>query len=109
MPETLFLQFTETNDHEGETWHYWLQIDGNELNIDQFRELVDALDDEQYELTVNIEPESVVDKLVQFADSGYGRTHSKVTGVFTCPDDLGEYGDSLYKGGVSKFFAAVSA
>jgi len=109
-----FIQFTEVNDNEGETWSFWLQYDGNQQAIDDFRDLLDeaeehADDDEfPYTLTHNIEPESVVDKLVEYADEGYMASHNKVMGVFTCPDTLGEDADYLYKGGITKHFTAVA-
>ena len=52
----------------------------------------------------DVEPESVVDKLVEYAESGYRDSHNKITGTFTCPDYLGEYADNLYKGGIAQYF-----
>ncbi|HWO62698.1 MAG TPA: hypothetical protein VNO31_21975 [Umezawaea sp.] len=112
MTETRFLQLTEHNDHEGETWHQWLQVDGNETELDKLRSLLvdadaaaeDDPEDFPYELG-ETEPESVVDILVRYAESGYSTSHSKVLGVFTCPDTLGEDGDdNLYKGGITSCF-----
>ena len=31
-----FVRLYETNDHEGESWNWWLQLDGNE---DELRKL----------------------------------------------------------------------
>lgn len=109
MSSLRFVQFTEINDHEGETWHSWLQVDGNEEQLAKLRTLLAAAEEAaeyelEYTLTENVEPQYIVDKLVQYADCGYSRTHNKVTGEFTCPDDLGANEELLYKGGVSDFF-----
>ena len=56
----------------------------------------------------SVEPEPVVDKLVQYAIEGYSKSHNKVVGVFTRPDTLGEYANDLYKGGINDFFTAVA-
>lgn len=106
---TKFVQYTEENDHEGETWHFWLQVDGNEEQLAKLRGLLAAESEDgeldlDYTLTENVEPESVVDKLVQYADMGYMRTHTKVLGSLTCPADLGEDGDELYKGRIADHF-----
>lgn len=112
VTERLFIKFTEENEHEGETWNLWLQVDGNE---DELAKLAGKLaqltgDGERdftkpYTLVSDYLHESGVDLLVRHADDlGYMPTHVKVTGTFTCPDDLGEYGDRLHKGGVKKFF-----
>lgn len=105
-----FIRFEETNEHEGETWSWWLQVDGNDKEIAKLTILLDQVEqDLGYELDYSVyledeEPEDVVDKLVEYADEGYGLSHNKVTGKFTCPDDLGEYADKLYKGGINDFF-----
>lgn len=109
MSETTFVRFHEYNDNEGESWDWWLQLDGNE---DQLTKL-DALlaetladdDDPWYRLHLdNREPESVVDKLVHYADFGYFAAHTKVTGRFVCPESLGEDADLLYKGRIRGLF-----
>lgn len=108
MAETMFVRFHEYNDNEGESWNWWLQLDGNELELEKLERLVIAATDENDPWHVlhmdDQEPESVVDKLVQYAESGYFAAHTKVTGKFTCPDDLGEDAESLYKGRIRDFF-----
>lgn len=107
MPELMFVRFHEYNDNEGESWDFWLQLTGNEAEMAKLDRLVsESADDEYYSLRMSdVEPESVVDKLVQYAESGYMGAHNKVKGVLTCPDDLGEDADDLYKGGVEALFA----
>lgn len=108
----LFVKFTEENEHEGETWHHWLQVDGNEDELAKLAGKLallvgDAESDftKPYTLVSDYMHESGVDLLVRHADDlGYMPIHQKVTGKFTCPDDLDQYGDELYKGGIKKFF-----
>lgn len=115
MTETKFVQFTEYNDNEGETWHLWLQVDGNTDELAKLRALLDeanenAAFDLDYTLTGNVEPESNVDLLVKYGNEPgrYSPAHQKVVGQFACPDTLGEDGHALYKGALCANFAAVT-
>lgn len=101
-----FIRFVEKNEHEGETWSSWLQVDGNENELVKFRTLLNSTSAAEYTLTDDVEPEWAVDALVKYADdeSAYASAHEKITGTLTCPDDLGEHADDLYKDGVKKFF-----
>lgn len=104
-----FRRFQEVNDHEGETWTSWLQFDGNEKELAKFEDLLNRISEEsgydlEYTLYNDVEDEYVVDKLFEYSNSGYNASHSKVTGEFICPDDLGEDCDKLYKSGINSFF-----
>lgn len=104
-----FIRLREVNDNEGEAWNWWLQFDGNKLEVHKLSRLLDEADaacdwELSYDLTPDIEYESVVDKLVTYAERGYYASHNKVTGKFTCPDDLGEDAERLYKGGIVDLF-----
>ncbi len=108
-----FVRFNETNDHEGETWTFWLQVNGNEDQLDKLWNLldeanVDGDEDFDFELFNHAEqtvPEEHVDALVEHGNrDGYMAEHHKVTGKLVCPDSIGEYGDVLYKGDITKLF-----
>lgn len=108
--EITFTRLQEDNDWEGERWNFWIQLTGNEAEI---MKLAGILREEEnrtdYELPYQlhpyeVEPESVVDKLVEYADPGYMDSQNKITGVFTCPDYLGEDAENLYKGGITQYF-----
>lgn len=115
-----FVRFHEVNDHEGESWNYWLQVEGNEGELNELYKLLAYIEEEQgyeswFSLKITeIEPEWVVDKLVEYAEDGYNMSHNKVLGKFTCPQvlcydeepiDLEEQVDNLfYKGGITKHF-----
>lgn len=101
---TDFVKFTENNDHEGETWNFWLQVDGNEDAIAELRALIADQEDE-YELAEETTPESEVDVLVKHTGMGYMRYENKVVGVLTLPDT--DALDDLYKGGIKDFYKAV--
>jgi hypothetical protein len=111
MAELMFVRLREYNDNEGESWNWWLQVTGNEAALDQLAELLAASqpeDDPWYELRQDdTEPEPVVDKLVEYAETGYYASHTKVTGVFTCPSFLGIEAEQLYKGAIRSCFKAA--
>lgn len=108
-----FIKFTERNQHEGETWRFYLQVDGNEDQLDKLWDLlIDANTEEDedfaYDLSDRNEetlPEEHVDVLVKHAGGdGYRSAHEKVVGRFVCPDSLGDGADDLYKGKIAKLF-----
>lgn len=101
-----FISLTEDNYHEGETWRFWLQVDGNEAEIAKLRARVAEQGDEgAYTLAADEDaiPESEVDILVKHSHSGYMAHENKVAGMLTLPneDDLN---DLLYKGRVAEHF-----
>lgn len=117
-----YAKFVEDNDHEGESWTFWLQIDGNEGALDvlvavleQYEEQVEH--DSEYQLVTDVKlSDHDVDVLVDHGGGdGYMANHTKVTGVLTVPDGLlerTEYGpslDRLYKGGVKNLYSAVAS
>lgn len=114
--EKRFARFIEANEHEGETWNFWLELTGdNGGQLETLQERIwDAtvdengeakLDAQEFALTEDVEDETIVDALVLYSDeAGYMPTHQKVTGVFTCPEDLGEHLEKLYKGGIKDLF-----
>lgn len=107
---TMFAKFTETNEWEGETWVFWLQLDGNEDELRKFGAMLsdtEVMDPDEYRLDLRSEEivaEYIVDNLVADAESGYMDFENKVTGKFTCPETLGSYGGDLYKGQIREMF-----
>lgn len=104
---TKFVRFCEVNDHEGEEWYFWLQLDGNEDELYGLEQLltIEHPEGDLYSLHLgDEEPEETVDKLVEYAARGYYESHNKVTGRFVCPAYLGEDAERLYKGGICDFF-----
>jgi hypothetical protein len=109
-----FVKFTEINDYEGETWNFWLQLDGNEAELRELQTWLNTFDDdgEIYQLDMTPVPESEVDTLVKHTDSGYMDTHNKIMGKFTCPqpsaaeeeDGYLWLNDRFYKGDIAGYF-----
>lgn len=107
-----FVKFIEINDHEGETWVFWLQRDGNEVALNALAAVLSALtrdedaeyEDASYQLDLDqSEDEAAVDVMVRHAPHGYLPTFTKVTGRLVIPADLVEV-DRLYKGGIRGLF-----
>lgn len=118
-----FIKLTEENEHEGETWRFWLQVDGNETELERLYIALAALkvlyDDGEpgspfvLDSTDHAKDESYVDVLIEQADEeegGYMASDHKVTGVLRVPNwpapiDFGSRMErDLYKGGVAKLF-----
>lgn len=108
-----FVKWEETNDHEGETWFFWLQVDGNEEELLKLNSLVDDYQGESYYLHSKTWAEEFIDFAVEEGGWGYMNTHTKVKGVFTCPDyqksseglRLDEWFDEVfYKGRIEDHF-----
>jgi hypothetical protein len=104
----MYVKFTEDNEWEGETWHFYIPMTGNEAALAR---LADALknrnEDEQYRLDLDsLVPEFEVDVLVKHSDVGYLHYRNKLTGTLVLTDeDLDrirnvEDHDPLYKGGI---------
>ena len=111
-----FVKFTEHNDHEGESWNFWLQHDGNETELSKLKTFLaenDLEDNPGYELDMNLVDEHEIDILVKHSDQGYMDYNNKVTGKFTMPeyvddgleDSAFEFaGDHFYKGMIAELF-----
>jgi hypothetical protein len=102
-----YARFTEVNDWEGETWHFWLPIEGNEEALRKLAELLDVeADSDEYQLSLEPRDELHVDALVDEDDEpGYMSAQNKLEGVLTVPDTLGENCKALYKGDIAKMFS----
>jgi hypothetical protein len=107
-----FVKFTEENDWEGETWRFYLQLEGNEEALDELTLLVEKMEnwgEESYSLDLDPLEEEEVDILVKHSDSGYMDYHQKVEGFLEIPDNANELSEEdlfslFYKGGIRKLF-----
>lgn len=94
MCDIEFVRFVEENDHEGETWTFWLQGTGNEEPLAKLAGIIAEYEeaqgsDSEYQLDVMTRlDEHDVDVLVQHGGGGYMANHHKVVGTLTVPDDL---------------------
>lgn len=103
-----FVKFLEYNDHEGETWRFWLQYTGNELEIKKLYDAIEKFGVEDYNLYLETYPESEIDALVKHSECGYMHYENKVIGKFTCPnfENSEDLYEALYKGDIKKYWSA---
>lgn len=104
----VYLDFIENNDWEGEKWHFYIPVAGNEDVMDRFKEIVNAVNDEDgmYELGREYLKEEEVDTLIRFGDTGYMPYHNKLEGkldVKKLIKDLDSDDDPFYKGGIKDY------
>lgn len=101
---TRFVQMIEHNQHEGESWCFWIQLDGNEEAIENLIKLIEeeGLEDE-YEFTGVTAYEFDVDVVVNLGNFGYGymSQHHKIAGILEFPE--GFEVDNIYKGNLDEF------
>lgn len=101
-----FIKFRETCDWEGESWNFWLQLDGNEKEIEKLKELIK--DRENYKIFDCVLDEKDVDILVKKSDSGYLTYENKIVGKFSVDKIiLNKNIDNLYKGGIEDYFQMI--
>lgn len=105
---TRFVRFVENNDHEGEEWRFWLQVNGNEKELKRLRKILFATMPSNYTIDdlSDAVPESHVDTMVSFAFGGYMDSDHKCTGRLELPldDAFGNLDDLFYKGQIMDFF-----
>jgi len=97
-----YVRLTEENEWEGETWHHYLPVAGNEQALDALRELIhNAFDDMGFTLSEETYTRVEVDTLTRLGndDDGYLLPHTKLAGLLTPVDDL----QKIYKGQIASF------
>lgn len=106
-----FVTFYENNEWEGETWRFYLQLEGNEIALAKLKQLFqdflwvdyDSKDDEYW---IDMKPlsEKVVNSRVKGSDAGYLSAHNKCVGLIdtTRLENITEeaLAELLYKGGI---------
>ena len=107
---TLYRMLTEENDHEGETWHHFIPIDGNQQAIDRIWEILNSEDSEieSFTLTEKTYTEEQVQTLCAQEDvTSYMWTYTRLEGVLVLPNDVTDktctkvmLEEFLYKGGI---------
>lgn len=95
-------KFTEHNDNEGETWHFFIQLSAGER--DHLEMLLEDFDLEHYSISQESYPELEVDILVKHSDCGYMNTYNKrpapySVSIFDLPEEAEELDEIFYKGG----------
>jgi hypothetical protein len=120
--ELNYATLTEHNEWEGETWHFYVPIAGNEDALGQLAAALGGLEsswagepeDSPYELDMEPVPESEVDVLVKRGgDTDYMAAHNKLAGRLVLSDEaLGKLRagdvDPLYKGRIADYMQAAT-
>lgn len=98
VEQALYVQFSENNAWEGEAWHRYIPIAGNEKAIERLRQIVDsqdggAEDDDPggaFGIREDILTEEQVDTLVKYAneDTSYSAAHGKLSGTLSLDGGL---------------------
>jgi hypothetical protein len=115
----------ENNDHEGETWTWWIRVEGNEGVLDLINDTILAARDvseyfEEYDLPEWPNGDRITDEqlavLLRWSDGGYYRAHNPVYGRLVLPNDFfdPEFGiferhESLYTGGLDDWDRGCSS
>lgn len=109
---TTYVKFTEHNEQEGETWHFWIPLDGSEATLAELKLALNERDPEGEEYDLDLSQslsETEVDVLLRYGgDTNYMAAHNKLSGVLVFtpaaiarikdPED-----DPFYKGGIRQF------
>lgn len=103
---TTYATFTENCDWEGETWRFYIPVEGNEEALAALRKRVTVDDDDQvYTLgTVPLTEAEVDVRVAGPDDCDYLPAHTKLAGTLNLEviegKDDGDLFDVLYKGGI---------
>lgn len=83
-----YVTLTESNDHEGETWKFFIQYDGNEEAVEYIKWYIDEFCiEDMFSIDLNKIPENEVDILVKHSTIGYMKVFNKVDGKLEIPKD----------------------
>lgn len=94
-----YYRLKEINDWEGETWNFYIPVEGNQKEIEKLKK---HLVEDTYILDKKLYEEKDVDFLCENEDNcGYMNQHNKLAGKLKVPKKMND--DLLYKGGVKKF------
>lgn len=109
---TDYVTLTEDCEYEGETWRFYIPVEGNADALSKLAEALASFADqgpEAFTLDLTPIPESEVDVLVKHGgDTDYMPAHNKLVGRLVIPDDVlaqlaaGDE-ESLYKGDIDDF------
>lgn len=101
--QTLYVQFSESNAWEGETWHRYIPVAGNEQAIERLRQIIsasapkdfeedeDAEGEDGFSLSAETLTEAQVDTLVEYANddnTSYSNAHAKLDGTLDLDGSL---------------------
>lgn len=102
--KTPYVKLTEHNDWEGETWHFYIPLEGNEAALKVLQSKIAGLEDE-YEL--DLEHPIALEDVNALLNHGNGDTsymdaHNKLEGFL---DLIKLESQGLYKGGIKSMMS----
>lgn len=100
-----FVTFREDNAWEGETWRFYIPVEGNGDALSRLAELVDAAGSD-YRMEAPLSEADVDVRVDTSDDNGYLPAHIKLTGRLVLPDDVdttvtGWEDELFYKGRIA--------
>jgi hypothetical protein len=111
-----YVEFLEINDWEGESWSFFIPLEGNEHQLDLLETYLVDQENVKFDFPYSLGgipiPEFEVDILVKHSDVGYMPRYNKLSGKLDANSLLEqleqfELGDMmkfpLYKGGIKSF------
>jgi hypothetical protein len=103
--ENKYIKFTEENDSEGETWDFYIPVEGNMEAIKLLDRCIASEEaEDEYCIDLLEIPENEVDILCKHTRSGYYDYENKLEGILRLPDiSDSELMGQLYKGGIKDF------
>jgi hypothetical protein len=99
----MYLRLTERNDWEGETWHFFIRIQGNEEALNKIAAAV--VGSEEFHIDPTEYTEEEVDRRIcDDPGSGYMPMNNKLVGILKkLPATKEKLLEKMYKGGIRKF------
>ena len=103
-----YVAFTEHNEHEGETWTFYIPTHNNSIELKKLKTIMDKVDSESFELDSTLLAEKEVDIIIDNCNGrgGYINAYHKLKGRFKCPIDRVDgdlLDDYFYKGGIRDY------
>jgi len=100
-----YFKFTEHNDWEGESWNFYIPIEGNTIPIQDLKTFIKNFSfEDMYEIDDKPYTEEEVTILCDNTESGYMDFHNCLSGKLIVPflkvEDCHIVDDPFYKGGI---------
>lgn len=119
-----YFRFTEDNEWEGETWHFYIPVKGNEEAVASIRASIERINEYnaankgceiQYSFSAKLYTRNQIDALIDCDDDecSYMAAHNRLCGYLKAPklavilneDSISEWTKHFYKGGIAELMA----
>ncbi len=100
-----YFKFTEYNDWEGESWNFYIPIEGNTIPVEDLKTFIKNFSfEDMYKIDDKPYTEEEVKILCDNTESGYMDFHNRLSGKLILPElkveDCNIVDDPFYKGGI---------